>query len=90
MEESDADLEQDTEEVSAVDSKKVILTFGHLSFTFVWQSKVMTVAFSSKVVEKHKKVSNKKVLTGRLVRKKMKQNKKLSKSGKYLYVYILY
>lgn len=43
----------------------------------------MTIAFSSKVVEKHKKVGNKKVLTGRLLRQRIKkQNKKLARSGK--------
>ena len=54
---------------------------------FCLLSKVMTVAFSSKVVEKHKKVSNKKVLTGRLIRQR---NKKLSKSGKYSIIYLSY
>ena len=54
---------------------------------FCLLSKVMTVAFSSKVVEKHKKVSNKKVLTGRLFRQR---NKKLSKSGKYSIIYLSY
>ena len=43
----------------------------------------MTVAFSSKVLEKHKKVGSKKVLTGRLLRQRIKkQNKKLARSGK--------
>ena len=43
----------------------------------------MTVTFNSKVVEKHKKISNKKVLTGRLFRKKIKKSKKLTRSGKH-------
>lgn len=44
----------------------------------------MTIAFSSKIVEKHKKVNNKKVLTGRLLRQKMKkQTKRLARSGEY-------
>ena len=51
----------------------------------------MTVTFSSKMVEKQKKMSNKKVLTGRLFRKRIKKNKKLIRSGKhFVCVYILY
>ena len=43
----------------------------------------MTIAFNSKMVEKQKKVGNKNVLTGRLLRQRIKkQNKKLARSGK--------
>lgn len=45
--------------------------------------KVMTVAFSSKTTEKHKKVGNKKILTGRLLRQRVKkQNKKVPRNGR--------
>ena len=48
----------------------------------------MTVAFSSKMV---KKIGNKKILTGRLFRQRIKKNKKLAKSGKYcVYVCVLH
>ena len=80
----ESDVEEETEEMPAVKViKHCSLIF--IIYIFVWQSEnVMTVAFSSKTVEKHKKVSNKKVLTGRLFRQRstFKQNKKLAKSGK--------
>ena len=77
-------MEEDAEDEVSVDSEQVIQHWPFYYLHFVWQpEKVMTIAFSSKVVEKHKKVGNKKVLTGRLLRQRIKkQNKKFARSGK--------